>query len=372
VVRPTRLRRLRIQRALRVGVMSTGVVLVAATVSLAWHKHVTLVVAGTPASVSTTSSNVGDLLRSEGLPLSLGLQVQPPPVTALADGMTVMVSQPPGMPADAFSATVGPHGVGVWVVERPREGLFGKAVPLSGQAAALGAVGPSTLSVRAVVSGKVHDVSTNANTVGVLLSAMGIEPDADDRVVPPPSTPLLSGITVRYDRVEVTDVRQFHVLPYGVHTEYTSRMVPGTSAVLHQGVPGVVDQTLRLTLLNGRVEQRELLSRTVYLRPQSEERLSAPWSMYDGTLTEPGTGATSEEGQATWYDPPWTGLTAAHPWLPFGTHVTVTDLATGRSVTVVIDDRGPFSPGRVIDLSPEAFSVLSPLGHGVLHVSLSW
>jgi uncharacterized protein YabE (DUF348 family) len=372
VVRPTRVRRLRIQRAIRVVVLAMGIVLVSATVSLAWHKHVTLVVAGRPASVNTTSSNVGDLLRSEGLPLTLGLQVQPPPVTALADGMTVMVSQPPGMPADAFTATVGPHGVGVWVVEQPREGLFGKAAPSSGQAAALGAVGPSTTSVRAVVSGKVHDVSTNANTVGALLSAMGIEPDADDRVVPPPSTPLLSGITVRFDRVEVKDVRQFHVVPYGVHTEYTSRMVPGTSVVMHPGVPGIVDRSLRLTFVNGRVENRELLSRRVYLRPQTEERLSAPWSMYDGTLTEPGTGATTEEGQATWYDPPWTGLTAAHPWLPFGTHVTVTDLATGRSVTVMIDDRGPFSPGRVVDLSPEAFAVLAPLGHGVLHVALSW
>ena len=60
------------------------------------------------------------------------------------------------------------------------------------------------------------------------------------------------------------------------------------------------------------------------------------------------------------------------PWIPFGTHVTVTDLATGRTVIVVIDDRGPFSPGRIIDLSPEAFSVLSPLGRGVLDVRLSW
>jgi len=234
------------------------------------------------------------------------------------------------------------------------------------------AVGTPSVSVRAVVSGKVHDVSTNASTVGALLSAMGIEPDADDRVVPPPSTPLISGSTVRYDQVDVKAVRQFHVIPYGVHTEYTSQMVPGTSVVLHRGVPGVVDRTVRLTVVNGHLEDRELVRKTVYLRPRTEERLSAPWSMYDGTLSEPGTGASTEAGEATWYDPPWSGLTAAHPWLPFGTHVTVTDLATGRSVTVVIDDRGPFAPGRVIDLSPEAFTALSPLGHGVLHVALSW
>jgi len=52
--------------------------------------------------------------------------------------------------------------------------------------------------------------------------------------------------------------------------------------------------------------------------------------------------------------------------------VTLTDAATGRSVTVVIDDRGPFGEGRVIDLSPEAFAALAPLGRGILHVELSW
>ena len=372
MVRPSRLRRLRIQRALQVAVLATGTLLVGTALSLAWHKNVTLVVAGTPQSVRTTSSNVGDLLRSEGVPLSLGLQVQPPPGTALADGMTVMVSQPPGMPADSFAAAVGPHGVGVWVVEQSGEGLFGKAAPPLGQAASMEAVGTPSVSVRAVVSGKVHDVSTNASTVGALLSAMGIEPDADDRVAPPPSTPLQSGMSVRYDRVDVTEIRHLHVVPFRIHTDYTSTMTPGTSFLLQPGVPGFVDRTVRLTFVNGRVTSKDVVSSAVFVRPQREERLSAPFSMYDGSLTEPGTGATSEQGQATWYDPPWTGYTAAHPWLPFGTHVRVTDLATGRSVTVVVDDRGPFAPGRVIDLSPEAFSALSPLGHGVVQVALSW
>src|SRR5439155_23201581 len=70
VVRPSRLRRLRIQRALQVAVLATGTLLVGTALSLAWHKNVMLVVAGTPQSVRTTSSSVGDLLRSEGVPPS--------------------------------------------------------------------------------------------------------------------------------------------------------------------------------------------------------------------------------------------------------------------------------------------------------------
>lgn len=45
-------------------------------------------------------------------------------------------------------------------------------------------------------------------------------------------------------------------------------------------------------------------------------------------------------------------LTAAHKKLPFGTMVEVTNVANGRTVTVRINDRGPFVRGRVIDLTP--------------------
>ena len=47
-------------------------------------------------------------------------------------------------------------------------------------------------------------------------------------------------------------------------------------------------------------------------------------------------------------------MTAAHKSLPIGTYVEVTRLQNGRSVTVRINDRGPFVPGRIIDLSYKA------------------
>jgi rare lipoprotein A len=51
--------------------------------------------------------------------------------------------------------------------------------------------------------------------------------------------------------------------------------------------------------------------------------------------------------------------------------VTVTYLASGKSIEVVINDRGPFG-GRVIDLSDEAFEALAPLSQGVMDVRLTW
>jgi rare lipoprotein A len=63
-------------------------------------------------------------------------------------------------------------------------------------------------------------------------------------------------------------------------------------------------------------------------------------------------------------------MTAAHPTLPFGTRLRVTNAATGRSVTVLINDRGPYVPGRVIDLSYSAAEKLGIVEQGIAKVKL--
>jgi rare lipoprotein A len=63
-------------------------------------------------------------------------------------------------------------------------------------------------------------------------------------------------------------------------------------------------------------------------------------------------------------------LTAAHPNLPFGTKLRVTDVATGRSVVVRVNDRGPFVPGRVVDVSYSAAASLGIVGRGTAKVKL--
>jgi rare lipoprotein A (peptidoglycan hydrolase) len=63
-------------------------------------------------------------------------------------------------------------------------------------------------------------------------------------------------------------------------------------------------------------------------------------------------------------------LTAAHRTLPFGTRVRVTSLATGRSVTVRVNDRGPYVRGRAIDFSSSAAKMLGITRQGVARVKL--
>lgn len=91
----------------------------------------------------------------------------------------------------------------------------------------------------------------------------------------------------------------------------------------------------------------------------------------------------NQVGQASWYGPGFHGrptasgerfnqnaMTAAHRSLPFGTVVTVT--SGDRSVTVTINDRGPFIAGRVIDLSRAAAERLGMTQRGVAPVCLVW
>ncbi len=63
-------------------------------------------------------------------------------------------------------------------------------------------------------------------------------------------------------------------------------------------------------------------------------------------------------------------LTAAHRTLPFGTRLRVTNVATAQSVTVRINDRGPFIHGRVVDLSHSAAEVLGMVDRGITKVKL--
>jgi len=110
---------------------------------------------------------------------------------------------------------------------------------------------------------------------------------------------------------------------------------------------------------------------------------------YDSAMTvqrEPAVGSVKQalqrsgDGLASFYGSPQLtangeqfnprALTAAHRTLPFGTKVRVTNVRSGRTVTVRINDRGPFVPGRVIDLSQAAAEELGIVGRGIAKVKL--
>ncbi len=112
--------------------------------------------------------------------------------------------------------------------------------------------------------------------------------------------------------------------------------------------------------------------------------LAAFWGCSGKTPEQPTPRAVQQEsGQASFYADKYDGrrtasgerfdqqaMTAAHRTLPFGTKVKVTNRRNGKSVTVRINDRGPFVKGRVIDLSRAAFSRIGNPVFGVIDVTV--
>jgi rare lipoprotein A len=106
----------------------------------------------------------------------------------------------------------------------------------------------------------------------------------------------------------------------------------------------------------------------------------AAFAMLAGAVSVSQADAAAQTGKASYYksghrtangerfDPH--GYTAAHRTLPFGTKVLVTNVKTGKSVIVRINDRGPFIKNRIIDVSYGAAKVLGMTGAGVATVKI--
>lgn len=102
------------------------------------------------------------------------------------------------------------------------------------------------------------------------------------------------------------------------------------------------------------------------------------------TLTAPAD-SISKTGKATYYAKKFEGrkttsgavyrahkYTAAHKTLPFGTEVVVTNLNNQKSVTVVVNDRGPFGKGLIIDLSVIAAKEIDLYGKGIVPCKITY
>jgi len=122
--------------------------------------------------------------------------------------------------------------------------------------------------------------------------------------------------------------------------------------------------------------------------PAAEEGNAAPKSAEDADLVEPAIPANAkpiatETGLASWYGPPYHNrrgsngevynmhaMTAAHRTYPLGSVVRVTNVKTGHVALVRITDRGPFIPGRILDLSLAAARKIDVWQPGVAEVKV--
>jgi rare lipoprotein A len=116
---------------------------------------------------------------------------------------------------------------------------------------------------------------------------------------------------------------------------------------------------------------------------RSEENAPPDPDLAEPTIPADATPIATETGKASWYGPPYHNrrgsngevynmhaMTAAHRTLPLGSIVRVTNLKTQQSALVRITDRGPFIPGRVLDLSLAAARKLDVYQPGIAEVKV--
>ena len=134
-------------------------------------------------------------------------------------------------------------------------------------------------------------------------------------------------------------------------------------------------------------QEAEKIAEKVKRKVDRSEKAEGSQDLVKDTVTvktgDNGQPVVEQLGEASYYGPGFHGkktatgekfdqndLTAAHPTLPLGTQATVTNLETGNSVDVKINDRGPYVKGRDIDLSKRAAKELGMTKDGVAPVKI--
>ncbi len=215
-----------------------------------------------------------------------------------------------------------------------------------------------TVTVR--VGTETRHVQVRATHVGEVLLHAEISLGPTDRVVPAREMPVADGATIVVTRVhEGTDTEVEKIAP-PLRVLRDPTLPLDTEIVVDAGRAGQAERVVRTRTENGHVVARRTLQRTVVEKPQAR-------------VVRRGTKVTvlgSETGRASWFDA--APKTAAHRTLQFGTKLRVTRTDTHASVLVRVHDRGPFIPGRVVDLSRDAFRALAPLSAGTIPVNVEW
>ncbi len=209
------------------------------------------------------------------------------------------------------------------------------------------------------VDGKTETFATTADTALAILEARSITLDEDDIVKPRREVVVAQNTTVEVTRVEIREEHKDTSIDFATKVNEDNELSWRTKKVTQKGEKGTKRTTYRVSYHDGKEVNRKVVKTETVKEPVTE-------IITQGTYVKLGKKHT---GQASWYA--WTGtMAAANPWLPKGSYVKVTNVDNGKSVIVVINDRGPFVPGRIIDLDKVAFAKIASVGAGVINVKM--
>jgi len=195
-----------------------------------------------------------------------------------------------------------------------------------------------------------------ATTVTALATEQRLQLGNQDEVTPARDATIQTGSTITIVRVAQTQLAASVSLPFTIQYQDDPTLDKGKQQVKQAGKNGLRTDTYIVTRKDGAVTSTVKTSSQVVSAPVNE-------IISRGTKIE-----ILGSGLASWY----VGIApygAASLTLPMGTVITVTNVANGKSVTVTVDDRGPYVSNRVLDISKIAFEQIGSLGSGVVSVT---
>lgn len=207
-----------------------------------------------------------------------------------------------------------------------------------------------------------RDISgiTHARTVEqALWERKDVSLGEDDLVKPLRGVLLEDKMQITVTRVLVREETEKEEIAFKTVTKDDDKLSWREKKVTQKGEKGVREVKSKVVYHDGKEVSRKVLSKEIIKEPVEE-------IVVQGTYVKIG---KTHRGQASWYAHTGT-MAAANPWLPMGSYVKVTNLDNGKSVIVRINDRGPFGPGRIIDLDKVAFAKIASLGQGIANIKM--
>ena len=263
--------------------------------------------------------------------------------------------------------------------------------------------------VTVTAGGKTQKVSA-VGTVADALKAAKISVDSNDVSKPGLGTPLADGMKITLTMVDQKSQKRRVAVPFSTKRVENPSMAKGATEIATKGVKGTNEETWTVVYKDGKKVSEKKVSTKVVKAPVTQvvkvgtkKAESSSASSRSNSRSRSNSGSTSNagsrsnsgsasnpvtsgstcvastygEGDGTAGGPTASGetfdpsaLTAASRTLPLGSTIRVTNVNNGRTVTVRINDRGPYVGGRCLDLSTAAMNAIAP-GQGLVTVRSS-
>lgn len=251
--------------------------------------------------------------------------------------------------------------------------------------------------VTVTAGGKTQKVSA-VGTVADALKAAKISVDSNDVSKPGLGTPLADGMKITLTMVDQKSQKRRVAVPFSTKRVENPSMAKGATEIATKGVKGTNEETWTVVYKDSKKVSEKKVSTKVVKAPVTQvvkvgtkkaesssasSRSNAGSRSNSGSTSNPVTSgstcvaSTYGEGDGTAGGPTASGetfdpsaLTAASRTLPLGSTIRVTNVNNGRTVTVRINDRGPYVGGRCLDLSTAAMNAIAP-GQGLVTVRYS-